>query len=164
MNDSFGQSVLSLYTLIEGKTLSYGYSNSEMTKEVSDFQNLFRSMLVSHIENHDELSRGFLELCVDHIQDISNEKFNFLSNKCCKCGKSAKFYNEYRYTDKYHDRIYYCADCAIEQSYCEGKIDDGHIIKYCSRCGASLINGCYILCSDYCCADCFVTGLGYNME
>ena len=80
MDSSFGQFVLSLYTLIEGKTLSYGYSNREMPKEVRDFQNLFRTMLVRHIENHDKLSRCFLELCIDHIQDISNEKFNFLSN------------------------------------------------------------------------------------
>lgn len=79
MEYSFGQSVLMLYTLIEGKTLSYGYSNREMPNEVRDFQNLFRSMLVSHIENHDKLSRHFLELCIDHFQDISNENFNFLS-------------------------------------------------------------------------------------
>lgn len=80
MDSSFGQSVLSLYTLIEGKTLSYGYSNREMPNEVRDFQNLFRTMLARYIENHDKLSRRFLELCVVHIQDISNEKFNFLSN------------------------------------------------------------------------------------
>lgn len=87
-----------------------------------------------------------------------------MNNKCCKCGKDAKFYNEWRYLDKKQDRVYYCADCAIEQSYREGKIDDDHIIKYCSRCSASLTNGCYILGSDYCCADCFVTGLGYYKE
>lgn len=87
-----------------------------------------------------------------------------MSNKCCKCGKEAKFYNEYRYADKDPDRVYYCADCAIDQSYREGKIDDGHIIKYCSKCNTQLINGCYILGSNYCCADCFVTGLGYDKE
>ena len=87
-----------------------------------------------------------------------------MNNKCCKCGKDAKFYNEWKYADKGSDRIYYCAECAIEQSYREGIIDDGHIIKYCSRCGAALINGCYILCSDYCCADCAAKGLGYVAE
>lgn len=79
MDISFGQSVLSLYTLIEGKTLSYGYSNREMPNEVRDFQNLFRSTLVRYIENHDKSSRRFLELCVDHIQDISDENFDFLN-------------------------------------------------------------------------------------
>ena len=87
-----------------------------------------------------------------------------MSNKCCKCGKDAKFYNEWRYADKDPDRVYYCADCAIEQSYREGKIDDGYIIKHCSICNTQLINGCYILDSDYCCADCFVIGLGYDKE
>ena len=28
-NISFGESVLSLFTLVDGKTLSYGYSNRE---------------------------------------------------------------------------------------------------------------------------------------
>lgn len=78
MNYSFGQSVLSLYTLVDGKILSYGYSNREMPKEVMDFQNLFRSTLVGYIENHDDLSKRFLDLCIEHIQDISNEKFDFL--------------------------------------------------------------------------------------
>lgn len=34
----------------------------------------------------------------------------------------------------------------------------------CGKSGASLQNECYILGSDYCCADCFVTGIGYNRE
>ena len=81
MDSSFGQFVLSLYTLIEGKTLSYGYSNREIPNEVRYFQNLFRSNLINYIENHDESSRCFLELCVDHIQDISDEQFIFLSRE-----------------------------------------------------------------------------------
>jgi hypothetical protein len=80
MNYTFGELVLSLYTIIDGKSLSYGYSNSEMPDEVRDFQILFRSKLISYIENHDDNSKRFLDLCVDHIQDISNEKFDFLSN------------------------------------------------------------------------------------
>ena len=55
-----------------------------------------------------------------------------MNNKCCKCGKDAKFYDEWRYADKDPYRIYYCTDCVIEKSYLEGEID-GHIIKYCSR-------------------------------
>lgn len=39
-----------------------------------------------------------------------------MNSKCCKCGKDAKFYNEWRYVDKDSDRVYYCADCAIEQN------------------------------------------------
>ena len=81
MDSSFGQFVLSLYTLIEGKILSYGYSNREIPNEVRYFQNLFRSNLINYIENHDESSRRFLELCVDHIQDISDEQFIFLSRE-----------------------------------------------------------------------------------
>lgn len=79
MDNSFGQFVLSLYTLIEGKTLSYGYSNREMPDEVKYFQNLFRSNLINYIETNDTSSRRFLELCINHIQDISDEKFDFLN-------------------------------------------------------------------------------------
>ena len=75
---SFGDSVLSLFTLVDGKTLSYGYSNCETPSLVIDFQTLFRSKLISYIENHDDSSRRFLDLCIDHIQDILNEKFDFV--------------------------------------------------------------------------------------
>lgn len=75
---SFGDSVLSLFTLVDGKTLSYGYSNCETPSLVRDFQTLFRSKLISYIENHDDSSRHFLDLCIDHIQDILNEKFDFV--------------------------------------------------------------------------------------
>ena len=77
MDSSFGQSVLSLYTLVDWMNLSYGYSNREIPNEVRDFQTLFRSKLISYIENHDDSSRHFLELCVDRMQDILNEKFDF---------------------------------------------------------------------------------------
>jgi hypothetical protein len=73
-----------LYMLIEGRTLSYGYSNIPIPASVLEFQNLFRSMLVSYIENHSLLERQFLELCVEHIQDISNENFDFMQNSAYK--------------------------------------------------------------------------------
>lgn len=84
MDNSFGQFVLSLYTLIEGKILSYGYSNREVPASLREFQNLFRSMLVNYIENHDMPSRNFLDLCIEHIQDISNENFDFLQSTAYK--------------------------------------------------------------------------------
>lgn len=84
MEYSFGQSVLMLYTLIEGKTLSYGYSNRPIPASVLKFQNLFRSMLVNYIENHSWLEKQFLELCIDHTNDISNENFSFLETSSYK--------------------------------------------------------------------------------
>ena len=78
MDSSFGQSVLSLYTLIDGKTLSYGYSNREIPNEVRDFQMLFRSKLIGYIENHDDSSKNFLDLCINHIKDIYDENFKFI--------------------------------------------------------------------------------------
>jgi hypothetical protein len=84
MNYSFGELVLSLYILIDGKTLSYGYSNCEIPSYLRDFQMLFRSKLISYIENHDDSSKHFLDLCIDHIQDISNEKFDFLQQSAYK--------------------------------------------------------------------------------
>lgn len=78
MDGSFGQSVLSLYTIIDGSSLSYAYSNREIPNEVREFQTLFRSMLVNYIDNRDDSSKRFLDLCVDHIQDILNKNFDFL--------------------------------------------------------------------------------------
>ena len=77
-NASFGNSVLSLFTLIDGKSLSYCYSNREIPSLLREFQMLFRSKLISYIENSDDSSRRFLDLCIDHIQDILNEKFDFI--------------------------------------------------------------------------------------
>lgn len=77
-NTSFGDSVLSLFTLIDGKTLSYCYSNRETPSLLREFQTLFRSKLISYIEDHDDSSRHFLDICIDHIQDILNEKFDFI--------------------------------------------------------------------------------------
>lgn len=80
MEKSFGNIILSLYTIIEGKTLSYGYSNREMSSSLRDFQMLFRSTLISYIENHDNKSKQFLNLCVEHTQDILNDNFDFLQS------------------------------------------------------------------------------------
>ena len=77
-NTSFGDSVLSLFTLIDGKTLSYCYSNRETPSLLREFQTLFRSKLISYIEDHDDSSRHFLDICIGHIQDILNEKFDFI--------------------------------------------------------------------------------------
>lgn len=84
MDYSFGQSVLMLYSLIEGKTLSYGYSNRQVPESVYEFQNLFRSMLANYIENHGWFENQFLNLCVEHINDISNENFDFMQNSTYK--------------------------------------------------------------------------------
>lgn len=84
MNYSFGESILSLYTLIDGKTLSYGYSNHEIPSHLRDFQILFRSKLISYIENHDDSSKCFLDLCIDHTQDILNENFDFIQQSLYK--------------------------------------------------------------------------------
>ena len=74
----FGESVLSLFTLVDGKTLSYSYSNREVPNHVREFQMLLRSMLSNYIENHGWIEKLFLDLCVNHIQDILNENFDFL--------------------------------------------------------------------------------------
>ena len=77
-NTSFGDSVLSLFTLVDGKALSYCYLNRETPSLVRDFQILFRSKLISYIENHDDASKNFLDLCINHVQDILNESFDFV--------------------------------------------------------------------------------------
>lgn len=80
----FGESVLSLFTLVDGKTLSYSYSNREVPNHVREFQMLFRSMLSNYIENHGWVEKQFLILCTDHIQDILNENFDFLQSTSYK--------------------------------------------------------------------------------
>ena len=75
MDYSFGQSVLMLYSLIEGMTLSYGYSNRQVPESVYEFQNLFRSMLANYIENHGWFENQFLNL---------NENFDFMQNSTYK--------------------------------------------------------------------------------
>lgn len=44
MENSFGNRILSLYTMIEGKILSYSYSNSEIPTSFQNFQMLFRQI------------------------------------------------------------------------------------------------------------------------
>lgn len=80
MENSFGNRILSLYTMIEGKILSYSYSNREIPTSFQNFQMLFRQNLISYIENHDDKSKQFLDLCVDHTQDILYDNFDFLQN------------------------------------------------------------------------------------
>lgn len=80
MENSFGNLILSLYTIIEGKVLSYGYSNREIPTSFQNFQMLFRQNLISYIENHDDKSKQFLDLCVDHTQDILYDNLDFLQN------------------------------------------------------------------------------------
>lgn len=81
---SFGESVLSLFTLVDGKTLSYSYSNREVPNHLREFQTLFRSMLSNYIENHGCAEKKFLILCTEHINDIVNENFDFLQQTRCK--------------------------------------------------------------------------------
>lgn len=78
MNYSFGELVLTIYTLVDGKSLSYGYSNKVMPDKTRRFQTLFRSKLASYIDSYSEKDREFLSLCIEHVNDINNEDFSFL--------------------------------------------------------------------------------------
>lgn len=64
--------------LVDGKTLSHCYSNRETPSLVRDFQILFRTKLISYIENHDDASKNFIYLCINHVQYILNESFDFV--------------------------------------------------------------------------------------
>ena len=78
MEYSFGEYVLILYTLIDGKVLSCGYSNMNVPIDINKFQMLYRKMLVEYIETHTDKSKQFLDLCIEHISDINNNKFGFV--------------------------------------------------------------------------------------
>lgn len=81
---SFGNNILTLYTLIDGKTLTHAYSNTRVSDNVVDFQNLFRSMLSNYLESHGWIERNFLDLCIDHIEDIYNDKYDFIESSSYK--------------------------------------------------------------------------------
>jgi hypothetical protein len=78
MDSTFGNTVLTLFQIIDGSTLSYGYSNMPMSEDLRQLQIKFRNSLVSYLDNQDSKSKQFLELCVNHIEDITNENLEFL--------------------------------------------------------------------------------------
>lgn len=78
MDSTFGNIVLTLFQIIDGSTLSYGYSNMPMSEDLRQLQIKFRNSLVSYLDNQDSKSKQFLELCVNHIEDITNENLEFL--------------------------------------------------------------------------------------
>lgn len=78
MDSTFGNIVLTLFQIIDGSTLSYGYSNMPMSDDLRQLQIKFRNSLVSYLDNQDSESKQFLELCVNHIEDITNENLGFL--------------------------------------------------------------------------------------
>lgn len=78
MDSTFGNIVLTLFQIIDGSTLSYGYSNMPMSEDLRQLQIKFRNSLVSYLDKQDSESKQFLELCVNHIEDITNENLEFL--------------------------------------------------------------------------------------
>ena len=78
MDSTFGNIVLTLFQIIDGSTLSYGYSNMPMSEDLRQLQIKFRNSLVNYLDKQDSESKQFLELCVNHIEDIINENLGFL--------------------------------------------------------------------------------------
>ena len=78
MDSTFGNTVLTLFQIIDGNTLSYGYSNMPMSEDLRQLQIKFRNSLVNYLDTQDSESKQFLELCVNHIEDITNENLEFL--------------------------------------------------------------------------------------
>lgn len=78
MDSTFGNIVLTLFQIIDGSTLSYGYSNMPMSEDLRQLQIKFRNSLVNYLDKQDSESKQFLELCVNHIEDITNENLEFL--------------------------------------------------------------------------------------
>ncbi len=91
MDSTFGNIVLTLFQIIDGSTLSYGYSNIPMSEDLRQLQIKFRNSLVSYLDNQDSKSKQFLELCVNHIEDITNENLEFLKQRINKSPRNEGF-------------------------------------------------------------------------
>lgn len=76
--DSFGYKCLQVFQLVDGKTLSYAYSNKATPESFKKFQIEYYANLSQYINKHDNKSKLFLEKCIDNLQFIANEDLSFL--------------------------------------------------------------------------------------
>lgn len=75
--DTFGNMILNLWQIVDGKTLSYGYSNNSIPEKLRQFQIEFRYHLVNYINSQNIVSKQFLDLCIENMQNISREDLSF---------------------------------------------------------------------------------------
>lgn len=75
--DTFGNMILNLWQIVDGKTLSYGYSNNFIPEKLRQFQIEFRYHLVNYINSQSIVSKQFLDLCIENMQNISQEDLSF---------------------------------------------------------------------------------------
>ena len=76
-DQSFGELILTLNTIIEGQSLVYGYSNTIMPDLLTEFQIEFRRQLTDYLNTQSEQSKKFLDLCVENYQSIVKCDFSF---------------------------------------------------------------------------------------
>lgn len=81
MPGSFGEIALSIHSYLDGCILSYGMSNVVVTNEISDFKNLYDTMLADYIESQSFVSKKFLDVCVSNYENIINHNFSFLTSE-----------------------------------------------------------------------------------
>ena len=78
MEWSFGDIVLSIYSYLNGRLLSYAFSNTQTTDKWNKFKLQFDETLAKHIEHPNETTLKFLHLCVDNYENIIQDKLSFL--------------------------------------------------------------------------------------
>lgn len=77
--NTFGHQALSVNTMIEGKVLSAGFMNRDTSATLRFLNAVYRGFLVKYLDSRDQDAKLFLDLCIEHIEDISHDRYEFLS-------------------------------------------------------------------------------------
>ena len=78
LGDDFGTMCLNIKEIIESKVLGCSLTNREVKEQIRSLHKHHTHALIDYLNHGDKQSREFLELCNNHLQDISQERLDFL--------------------------------------------------------------------------------------
>lgn len=76
----FGTSVLNTYSILESKILGSGLTNNILSDDIRELHAKFTKNLIDYLNTNNKESRAFLELCINNIQNIFENNFEFLKS------------------------------------------------------------------------------------
>ena len=79
METSFGCLTLSIFSLIDGKVLSNALTNRE-DKMLGFIHAMYRVCLANYLDNQDEQSKRFLDLCNQNVSNIIDDNWSFIDS------------------------------------------------------------------------------------
>lgn len=77
MKQTFGNMILSVNQIVDGKTLSYGYSNRQISEKLRKFQTEFHLRfsrwltVMSNNQEDENNDLAFLNLCIENMENIA---------------------------------------------------------------------------------------------